>query len=322
MMKSILLSTILLMCTSVFADSFGSGENQFDIEFVTISGDASSANGTYIGVDRDEGFVDTGYDYRMGTYEITNDQWAKFQANIAPTQVTGSPWDAYNDSADWTGTNVPTNRISWYEAAQFVNYLNTSTGNPAAYKFAGTQGTGGYTLGIWEAGDIGFEASNPFRNSNAKYFLPTEDEWVKAAYWNGTSLQTYATVDNSTPIAGVDTNYNSIAGPNYDEMGGQPWAVGSGSEELNGTYDMMGNIYEWMESPYFTGDYMYDSQRSMRGSSYEGIYNNTLRSSDRNNSNPYNEYDFLGFRVASVPEPATLLLLGMGGLLIRKKQLN
>jgi hypothetical protein len=41
-------------------------------------------------------------------------------------------------------------------------------------------------MSAWDVLDNGFDASNPYRNSNAKYFLPSEDEWVKAAYWNGT----------------------------------------------------------------------------------------------------------------------------------------
>ncbi len=90
----------------------------------------------------------------------------------------------------------PANEVSWYEVAQFANWLNTNTGHQAAYKFTGTQGQGDYTFAVWEVGDAGYDSGNPYRNSNAYYFLPTEDEWVKAAYWNGTSLQTYS---NASP---------------------------------------------------------------------------------------------------------------------------
>jgi len=34
---------------------------------------------------------------------------------------------------------------------------------------------------------------------------------------------------------------------------------------------------------------------------------------------PYHEFGDAGFRVASTPEPTTLLLLGLGGVLIRAK---
>ena len=287
--KSILV-VVMVVCVMVLAnvasattDTFGTGANQFTIDFVPISGSTNPTSGY--------GIVNN--DYRMGTYEITNDQWNKF-VNAYGT-VTGSPSSAYDESASWTGTD-PTHELSWYEAAQFVNWLNTSTGHQAAYKFTGTQGTGNYTLGVWESGDAGYDSSNPFRNSNAYYFLPTEDEWVKAAYWNGTSLQTYATTDDSVPVAGDDTNYNDVIGG--------PWDVGSGSEELNNTFDMMGNVWEWMESPYYSGNYLSGSDRGIRGGAFNYYGGNYLSSSTRNNYNPSFESFGVGFRVASIPELA------------------
>lgn len=167
-MKKILAVGLLVCFISgvSLADIFGTGGNQFTIDFVPISGD----NGDLGSWSTGSGYTFSGVnhgDYRMGTYEITNDQWTKFRSNIAPMQVTGTPSYAYNSDPYWTGTNVPTSEVSWYEAAQFVNWLNTSGGHQAAYKFTGTQGTGDYTLGVWESGDTGYDASNPYRNSNA-----------------------------------------------------------------------------------------------------------------------------------------------------------
>ncbi len=305
------------------ADTFGTGGNQFTIDFVDISGDASSANGTNIsgyspGQKGYMTFTDPG-DYRMGMFEITNDQWDKFKAEYGT--VTGNPFFAYDEDPYWTGRNVPTNELSWYEAAQFVNWLNTSTNHLPAYKFSGTQGTANYTLQVWQPGETGYDASNPYRNSNAYYFLPTEDEWVKAAYWNGTSLQTYATKPGDTlhqgdGVSGTGWNYykNGYATNPYG-----PWDVGSGSEELNGTYDMMGNEAEWMESPSFSGDYGAGSYRVIRGGAYLDDAWNRLRSSERPGDNP-NFQGSVGVRVASIPEPgsAVLMLAGLGFLRKRR----
>ena len=91
----------VLVCASVVhADSFGTGLNEFEIDFVTISGDATSANGTNIsqyssGEARYKTFTDPGNEYRMGALEITNDQWDKF--NAAYGTVTGNLPNAYNE---------------------------------------------------------------------------------------------------------------------------------------------------------------------------------------------------------------------------------
>ena len=291
MRTSILVMAIILSVANIAsADTFDAGgANEFTIDFVNISGDASSANRTNIGAYKPAGFTDPTNDYRMGTYEITNDQWDKFVNSYGT--VTGSPSNAYDESAFHTGTDVPTNFLSWYEAAQFVNYLNTSTDHTAAYKFTGTQGTGDYTYAMWESGDAGYDSTNPYRNSNAFYFLPTEDEWVKAAYWNGTSLQTHATkagesLTQGDGTSGTGWNYwDNIDGFATDPAG--PWDVGSGSEELNGTFDMMGNVWEWMEGPYISGDFM---PGCIRGGSYSYPYSGYLTSFNRSHDNPGNEY--------------------------------
>jgi formylglycine-generating enzyme required for sulfatase activity len=297
-----LLAVALLAADAAMADTFGTGANQFDIAFVPISGATNPTSGYGI----------VNHDYRMGTYEITNDQWNKFLAAYGP--VTGSQ-GGYGSSSNFTGTNVPTDDVSWYETAQFVNWLNTSSGNQPAYKFTGTQGTSNYTFAAWVAGDTGYDASNPYRNTAAKYFLPSENEWVKAAYWNGTALQTYATTGDVFPTQG---NGSRGTGWNYYNNGFAtspygPWIVGSGSRELNGTYDMMGNDWEWMESPWTSGDYVASSSRGLRGGFWFD-YSNVLASSYRILDNPTYESGGIGFRVASVPEPGSLTLLVCGAV--------
>jgi formylglycine-generating enzyme required for sulfatase activity len=284
------------------ADSFGTGANQFTMDFVSISGATNPGSGYGI----------VNHDYSIGKYEVTNDQWNKFSISLG-VPVTGVPSNGYDGVIQFTGLNMPNNRTSLYEAAQFVNWLNTSTGYRAAYNFTGTQGTNNYALATGSPG--------VYRNPDAKYFLPTEDEWVKAAYWNGTSLQTYATIGNGSP---------NTTGWNYNSSRASPWNVGSGTQELNGTYDMMGNVAEWTET-FQAGS---TTVRYMdRGGAYTGTPIGTLpylASSGLHYVVPETETGSLGFRVASnpdappVPEPVTMagLMLGIGGLVtyIRKRR--
>jgi hypothetical protein len=78
-----------------------------------------------------------------------------------------------------------------------------------------------------------------------------------------------------------------------------------GTTEQNGTVNMMGNVWEWME----------DGAR--RGGGY-GSAASSLGSSGRaHDLGPTDEYGDVGFRtVEVVPEPATMGLLAISGLVI------
>lgn len=285
----------------VMADTFGTGANQFEIDFSDIS------NATNPG----SGYGQVNYNYRIGIYEITNDQWNKFKSEDG--KPSGNPATAYDKGAYWGGTNKPTNCVSWYEAAQFVNYLNVISGHHEAYNFTGTKGQSDYIFTIWDTSDA-WGGTNLYRHKDSFYFLPTEDEWVKAAYWNGASIQTWATIDDSVPVMGIDSNYGG--------SGDGPWYIGSGSMELNGTFDMMGNVFEWIEDSWWSPErYPASSSHIYRGGS-NAIYGGAieaLMSSTRYDGLADSEVSNVGFRIASIPEPATLALLGLGMVLLRKK---
>lgn len=75
-----------------------------------------------------------------------------------------------------------------------------------------------------------------------------------------------------------------------------------------------------MESPHDYGNYLPDSLRGVRGGSYAAD-DWVLTSSNRfYDLDPYLESYVLGFRVASVPEPTTIALLGLGALMLRRRK--
>ena len=97
---------------------------------------------------------------------------------------------------DTRGSDKPATGISWFEAARFVNWLNTSKGAAPAYKF---DAAGNFQL--WSEMDAGYNPANRFRNTQAAYFLPSADEWYKAAFYDPTngSYWNYPTGSNSPP---------------------------------------------------------------------------------------------------------------------------
>ncbi|AQT70347.1 Formylglycine-generating sulfatase enzyme [Anaerohalosphaera lusitana] len=266
-----------------------------DMELVTI-GDAGNPGDTRAAANPvGAGSVD--YTYRIGKYEVTNGQWDTF-IGLAGKPV-GSPIGPYDGDAFWVGENIPANGISWLEAAQFCNYLTSGDKSSGAYLFTGDNTNPGQFLGI--------DRDTAITEFGTAYVIPTEDEWYKAAYWTGDGYSTYANGTDTLPVEDVDSNYL------WDSRETQPWDVGSGKMEQNGTFDMMGNIYEWTE----TG---LDEKRILRGGAAGTHHTDAIGSTYQFELFRTGEYGGVGFRIAAVPEPTTLALLGLGGLLLRNRR--
>ena len=172
-----LAGVLALTVASACADTFGSGVNAFTIDFVTIGNPGNPVDTGTTGLYFSSyGAVST--TFQMGKYEVSEDMIDK--ANTLGGLLI---------SKDTRGVNAAATSVSWNEAARFVNWLNTSSGFSPAYNFTLQPGAGGYTgnenLVLWTPIDTGYDASNLYRNANAHYFLPSENEWYKAAYYSG-----------------------------------------------------------------------------------------------------------------------------------------
>ena len=171
------LATVAGMAAQGYAGivTFGSEGNTFNMEFVTIGNPNNAADAT--GKPNPAGSV--GYTYGIGKFEVSEDMITKFNASQS-LQITKST----------RGLAKPATDVSWNEAARFVNWLNTSQNFAKAYKFADGSGVND-NIQLWTSGDAGYNASNPYRNSLAKYVLPSYNELYKAAYYNPTDSTYY-----------------------------------------------------------------------------------------------------------------------------------
>ena len=276
------------------SDTFGSGPNSFDIEFVTIGNPDNPADTT----SRPYPVGSVPYTYRLGKYEISVDMVNK--ANAAD--------DLGITFHDWWEPNKPAFYISWFGAAVFVNWLNENTQHAPAYKF---DSEGNFQL--WEAGDVGYDPENPFRNSQTRYILPSVDEWYKAAFYDAASstYYEYPTGSNNVPdgidYAG-DTSFDAVFNDGYENALPND-IMDAGVLSPYGTMGQGGNAWEWEETEY---DLVNDSLSGARGISgidwdYGTNSASFLGSWFRGgNANPATRSG-IGFRVASLPVPMSIL---------------
>jgi formylglycine-generating enzyme required for sulfatase activity len=270
------------------------------MDFVTIGNPGNAADTT--GSPNPVGSV--AYIYNIGKYEVSRGQIDK--ANAAGSLgITMSDMGSY---VGGNGVNRPATGVSWYEAATYVNWLNTSRpGGTAAYKF---DGSGNFQL--WSAGDAGYNANNLFRNSLAKYWLPSSNEWYKAAYGNlNGTWNDYPTGSNFAPTAVASGTAANTAVYDQYLADGTADITSAGGLSPYGTMGQGGNVSEWNETAMDGSNNLADENREYRGGAW---YDSSayLVASSRNSGRASMEYFPIGFRVASVPEPAALSLLAIG----------
>jgi len=246
----------------------------------------------------------------------------------------GSDGNTFNASQalqitkDTRGTAKPATSVSWNEAARFANWLNTSTGHQAAYKFADGSAVND-NIQLWTSGEAGYDVNNKYRNSLAKYVLPSYNEWYKAAYYNPTN-STYYDFPN-----GSDTRPTAVTGgtgPNtavYTQSGeasptGPADVDQAGGLSPYGVMGLGGNAREWQESSFDLANSSVSSSRGSRGGSWLFAPGN-LSSRNLPNNDPSFEFYLIGFRVAMVqpvPEPSMMVIgmvFGLGGLAAKRR---
>ncbi len=159
---------------------------------------------------------------------------------------------------------VPATHVSWFDCLRFCNWLHN--GRPIGGQGPTTTEDGAYKLeGPRQAGP---------RRPGARFFLPSEDEWYKAAYYepmpDGSGIYRH--------FAPKETNRPLIESVQPEKL--SPWG-------LAGLFD---RVWEWTESP------VSELHRSLRSGAW--FLGNNKQSAGHFYSNPQIRYPSVGFRVA------------------------
>jgi sulfatase modifying factor 1 len=280
------------------------------------------------------------YSYNIGKYEVTAGQYTAFLSAVAQTDTYGlyntgmsntiygsgiarsgggTVGNPYTYTVDANFVNRPVNYVSWGDSARFTNWLTNGQGN-------GSTETGAYSLNgaVSDAALMAVAVPSAaqratWSNGAKPYFLLTsEDEWYKAAYYKGGGTNAgywdYPTSSDTAPgqdmadASGNNANYYTAPYAFPIDSGKYTTVAGEfqNSDSPYGTFDQGGNVWEWNEA-------VFGSSRGLRGGSFSSN-DYYLRAASRDNNSPTYEGSSLGFRVAEVPEPATMSLLALGGL--------
>ena len=303
------------------------------------------------------------YDYQIGKYDVTIGQYTSFLNAVAVTDT----YSLYNSrmgtnlniagisqtggSGNYTysvigSANRPITYVSWWDSARFSNWM--ANGQPTGAQSSTTTENGAYNVnGAISGNAVAKNSTNPNTSAAPTFYIPTENEWYKAAYYSPTlnsgsgGYYAYATQSNTAPgnVVGSGANQANYNNGVYSvtQLGGgadvnQNYLtdVGafSGSGSFYGTFDQSGNMLQWNDLDGAGG-----SSRGLRGGSwdYSGAF--YVSSSYSDSDAPSGENSSIGFRLASpvsspsgVPEidPSGLsavlgLLFGGLGLLERRR---
>ena len=266
-----------------------------------------------------------GYIYDIGKYDVTLTQYTAFLNAVAKTDTYGlyAPMMAkdlaiagisrsgtqgsYSYAVMGDGQR-PVTYVSWFSAARFANWL--SNGQKAGAQDSTTTEDGAYTLNGAMSGII---ATNP----KAQWYIPSENEWYKAAYYDpnkgGPGVGGYwASATKAKTLSGNSwENRTAPNEANYTKEGkievpgtattlplqgtlGNLTPVGAFTNSVSayGTYDQSGNVWQWTDGVFR------DTKRAARGGAWDCHMHALLASPwSCQNLDPVQKNHATGFRV-------------------------
>ena len=277
-------------------------------EFVTIGNPGNPPDVDFSNGSGPQGSVS--YEYQIGKYEVNNIDYAIFLNAKAKTDP-NTLWDGGmkitregDDSNYYTYTvqegyeKSPVYFVAAVDAMRYANWIN----NGARDESDTESGTYQFT---------GYNVVGP-RSSDADYFLPNEEEWYKAAYYDPTKNGTggywlYPTRTSDPNLLNYDTppgNQHSLCflSPSGGPPDVCPEDIFPLASSYYGTFNQAASVWEWNELR-FPGQ-----TRPRRSGGSWGNNSARVASSvraDNDIGNPGASVN-QGFRLAQVTPPAAL----------------
>jgi formylglycine-generating enzyme required for sulfatase activity len=277
-----------------------SAANALELEWVTVDDAGNAPDKT--------GYGAVAYEFQITKHEITAAQYAEFLNAVAAKADPRALWNA-GQKIDRTGAagafkyaprptreGEPVMPVSFLDAMRFANWLHHGGGS-------GDTETGAYLIS--KGGGL---AS---REAGARIWIPNENEWYKAAYYQpqatggppgnywryptrsdvapklakpgdpGLNLANFLADTRPQPSGGILRGFNDV----------MPVGSFPGSASHYGTLDQAGNAWEWIETTVF------GTQQIIRGGSMCGSHEKLL-STVRTSTSPAKRYPDTGFRLA------------------------
>ena len=332
----VVVSVLSVLSVPSSADVFNLGPGLTNLETVTV-GDPGNQADTEVTWRSVTGYGSVDYEYRIGEYEVTAGQYCEFLNAVAATDTyglynvgmadtsLGSGINQYGTSGSYSYKvvadfiNRPVNYVSFWDACRFTNWLHN--GQPTGAQDLSTTEDGAYLVD----GYNGTDGRDIQRKVGARWLIPTDDEWYKAAYYKGGSTDAgywgYPTRSDNAPgrdmddASGNNANYGAGWPPSPIDSGKCTTVVGEFQNSASpcGTFDQGGNVWEWSESIYYWPSNPDQPCRDFLGASFS--YPVSQLSAhyfvDQNYSTCEDER--IGFRIAqAIPEPSSLMILGSG----------
>ncbi len=332
----------LILGTCALAAVAAAQPDPSGIEFVTV-GDPGNPAWTGGGFNNGRGAVD--YQFRIGKFEVTTAQWAEFMnaaldrpsTDRIPHVFAPTQWGAVGATPQNPGGQrftvpagremIPTGGVNWRTSAIFCNWLHNGKGTSRESFLSGAYDVS--TFGHF--GGVTF-TDQLTRSPGARYYIPSLDEWMKAAHWspdrNGPGQGGWYLYSNSSdspfrygPPGVLINGQPATANASWSDFGfpghnpfNVPLGAYTGVVSPWGLMDVAGATSEWTEEWFRFPDEQFPRYRTFEGSAWDfgtnGLPDQVLYY--RGSEFPsFSGYD-MGFRVAaSIPAPSGFVILGV-----------